>query len=586
MTATTRDPRASVSHPVQPSLLDLGTPLSQVSFCVVDLETTGAGPDAAITEIGAVIVRGGETLGEFQTFVDPRHHIPATISVLTGITDQMVRGAPGIESVLPSFLQFAAGSVLVAHNARFDVGFLKRAAAALDYPWPAFPVVDTMVLARHALLRDEVPNCKLSTLAAHFRTTQQPDHRALSDARATVEVLHGLLERLGSFGVTSLDDLTEFAGRVSPQRRAKRVWAAALPEAPGVYWFWAQSTEPKHPDAAGREILYVGKSGNLRRRVATYFTASESRARMEEMLRVAGGVDHIVCATPLEAEVRELRLIAAHDPRYNRRSRRQDHLSWVKLTRERFPRLSLVRHVHDDGAAYWGPFTQRLVAEQAMQAIHDAWPLRQCSKPLRAGDTGAACALADMQRCLAPCLDPARVEAAYADTVAAVRDAWQTDIRPTLAKVGEHVGSLVRQERFEDAAVLQARLDAYAHATVRWHRLTALSRCPSIVAAERIDDTWHIHVIRHGWLAGAATAPPGTSPLQVARDTQARAATAPPPPAPGLPAGSVEEAERIAAWLERPGVRLMDIEGDWSWPTRVGANPDTWPRLILHAADG
>ena len=110
----------------------LGRPLRDVTFCVVDLETTGgsAAKGSMITEIGAVKVRGGEVLGEFQTLVNPHQAIPAFIAVLTGITDSMVAGSPPIEQVLPQFLEFAAGSVLVAHNAPFDVGFLKHFAAA------------------------------------------------------------------------------------------------------------------------------------------------------------------------------------------------------------------------------------------------------------------------------------------------------------------------------------------------------------------------------------------------------------------------------------------------------------------------
>ncbi|MCL1840745.1 MAG: DEDD exonuclease domain-containing protein, partial [Propionibacteriaceae bacterium] len=527
-------PTPTRGQAVQPSLLDLGVPLAQVEFCVVDLETTGAGADAAITEIGAVRTRGGENLGEFRTFVNPDGHIPAAITVLTGITDAMVADAPPIDAALPSFLQFAAGTVLVAHNARFDVGFLKRASERLGYEWPGFAVVDTMVLARHGLLRDEVPNCKLHTLAAHFHTTQQPDHRALSDARATVEVLYGLLERLGAFGVSTLDDLTAFAGHVSPQRRAKRVWAKDLPQAPGVYWFWVAGTNPKLPDEQGREVLYVGKSGNLHRRVATYFTASETRSRMEEMLRIASGVDHIVCATPLEAEVRELRMIAAHAPRYNRRSRRQDKLWWVKLTSERFPRLSLVRAVHPDDAQYWGPFTARAEAEQAVQAVQDAWPLRQCTKPVPA--RGApSCALAQLNRCLAPCLNPAD-DTSYAAVVERVQQALCDDIRPTLAKVGAHIATLSAQERFEDAEVLRQRLDAYVRAIRRWHRLTALARCPQIVAAEWADNAWQIHVIRYGMLAGAIVSPRGQDPMAAARTAQTLAATVPAPAVAGLPA--------------------------------------------------
>ncbi len=216
----------------QDSFEDLGRELSEVTFCVVDLETTGGSEQDAITEFGAVRVCGGEHLGEFQTLVNPRSHIPPLIAVLTGITNQMVAAAPPLASVLPAFLEFAQGCVLVAHNSPFDVGFLRRGCAELGYRWPGFAVVDTAALARQILLRDEVANCKLSTLSAHFHTQVAPNHRALTDAQATVEVLHGLLERVGNLGVRTIEDLQEFTRKVSAQRRAKRTWATDLPEEP------------------------------------------------------------------------------------------------------------------------------------------------------------------------------------------------------------------------------------------------------------------------------------------------------------------------------------------------------------------
>src|SRR5688572_11817330 len=247
---------------VHTSFEDLGTHLSEVTFCVVDLETTGGAETDAITEFGAVKVRGGEVLGRFQTLVNPKGQIPPLIAVLTGITNAMVADAPPLRQVLPTFLAFAENTVIVAHNAPFDTGFLRRACEALGYPYPKWPVLDTAALARAILLRDEVPNCRLATLAHHFRSGTTPNHRALTDAEATVDVLHGLIERVGNLGVQTIEDLREFTRRVSPQRRAKRTWAHDLPEQPGVYLFVAE-----HDDC--REVLYVGTSRNIRRRVRT-----------------------------------------------------------------------------------------------------------------------------------------------------------------------------------------------------------------------------------------------------------------------------------------------------------------------------
>lgn len=164
--------------------VDPALPLYATTFVVVDLETTGGAPDGGgITEIGAVKVRGGEQLGVLATLVNPGQPIPPFITVLTGITQAMLLPAPPIEQVLPSFLEFIADAVLVAHNAPYDVGFLKAACAKHGYRWPNPRVLDTAALARRVLTRDEVPNRKLGTLAAYFRTTTQPNHRALDDAR-------------------------------------------------------------------------------------------------------------------------------------------------------------------------------------------------------------------------------------------------------------------------------------------------------------------------------------------------------------------------------------------------------------------
>jgi DNA polymerase III subunit epsilon len=541
---------------VQSSFDDLGTPLRDVTFCVVDLETTGGAPGAsAITEIGAVKVRGGQLLGEFQTLVNPAEPIPPFIAVLTGITDLMVASSPRIGSVLPSFLEFARGCVLVAHNAPFDVGFLKHEAQVHGYDWPDLAVVDTALLARRVLSRDDAPNCKLGTLAKLFRATTTPNHRALADARATVDVLHGLFERVGSLGVQTLEDLQTFSARVSPAQRAKRHLAESLPHAPGVYLF---------TDDRG-EVLYVGKSKDLRKRVRSYFTASETRTRIGEMIGIATGVRGIECGTALEAEVRELRLIGEHKPRYNRRSRFPERQQWLKVTVEPFPRLSLVKQVRDDGAGYLGPFSSRKTAERAMAALHEAFPIRQCTDRLSRSPKGSPCVLAEMGRCVAPC-DGRIGVAEYGEFVAALRTALTVDPAPVIQALTTRIDLLSAVERFEDAAVHRDRLGAFVRSSARMQRMAAVTSCAEICAAKRTEDGgWELHVIRHGRLAAAGFSPRGTDPRRYLEMLRASAETVLPGIGP-VASASPEEIEIVLRWLDSPGIRLVEMDGTWICP--------------------
>ena len=573
---TTAAPRvAAPQWESQRSFDELGRALRDVTFCVVDLETTGgsAAAGSMITEVGAVKVRGGEVLGEFQTLVNPHADIPAFIAVLTGISNSMVSDAPAIESVLPTFLEFAAGCVLVAHNAPFDVGFLRHFADQQGRDWPDFEIVDTAVLARRVITRDDAPNCKLASLARCFGATTTPNHRALSDARATVDVLHGLMERIGAQGVHTLEELQTFSAKVRPAQRRKRHLADGLPHSPGVYLFL---------DDAER-VLYVGTSRDLRRRVRSYFTASETRSRMGEMVGLAERVRGIVCATPLEAEVRELRLIAEHKPSYNRRSRFPEKVTFVKLTREVWPRLSLVTRVRDDDADYLGPFGSRRAAEQCLAALHETFPIRQCSDRLARSPSRAACVLAEMGRCLSPC-DGSTDPHTYAAVVRRVRDTLLRDPDDVVDLVNARMSSLAAEERFEEAGVHRDRLASFVRAAARTQRLSSLTRCPQVVAARAEDDgRWAVHVVRHGRLAAAGVIPPGADARTFVDELVALAETVPPPPAtPGpVPSATAAETERVLRWLEQPGVRLVEIDGEWTCPV-AGAGRET-ARLTMPA---
>jgi DNA polymerase-3 subunit epsilon len=195
--------------PVAPPPAATIRPLASEEFVIVDVETTGWLPEeASITEIGAVRIGDGRPPAEFSALINPGRPIPADITALTGITDAMVSQAPPIGAILPGFLAFARGCVLTAHNAPFDIGFLTAACGECRMSWPAFPVLDTAALARSVLDETEVPDCKLATLACFFGARTRPCHRALADAKATADVLQGLLARLVSTGVRTLAEIS------------------------------------------------------------------------------------------------------------------------------------------------------------------------------------------------------------------------------------------------------------------------------------------------------------------------------------------------------------------------------------------
>ncbi|MBX7453174.1 DEDD exonuclease domain-containing protein [Mycolicibacterium sp. 3033] len=537
--------------------------LRETTFVVVDLETTGGRSSGErhdqITEIGAVKVRAGEILGEFATLVDPGRAIPPQIVALTGITTAMVYDAPRIDAVLPAFLEFARGAVLVAHNAGFDIGFLRAAAERSHIPWPKPPVLCTVRLARRVLTRDEAPTVRLSALAQLFGATTTPNHRALADARATVDVLHGLIERVGNQGIQTYTDLRSYLPDVTPAQRRNRRLAASVPHAPGVYLFRGPSDE----------VLYVGTAKDLRRRVNQYFTGADPRTRMKEMASLATGVDHVECAHELEAGVRELRLLAAHAPPYNRRSKFPHRWWWVALTDEAFPRFSAVRSPRSDTAL--GPFRARADALDAAALIARFTGIRTCTKRLsRNAVHGPACPDVEVSPC------PAVRGTGTADYAAAVGAAHALiDGRSggALSAMLAHIDDLAQRHRYETAARMRDRAAAAIDVLWRGQRLRSLSVIGELIAARPDGERgWHLAVIRHGQLAAAGVAPRGVPPMPVVDALCAAAQTVLPSAAPHGGA-LIEEIALIARWLTHPGVRIVRAgsESDAGYCSPIGA---------------
>jgi DNA polymerase III subunit epsilon len=541
-------------------------PLRETTFVVVDLETTGARttasgetPADAITEIGAVKVRGGVVLGEFATLVDPQRSIPPQIVQLTGITSAMVCDAPTIDGVLPMFLEFAGGAVLVAHNAGFDIGFLRAAAQRCGITWPRPQVLCTVRLARRVLSREEAPSVRLAALARLFAVAAQPTHRALDDARATVEVLHALIERVGNQGVHTYADLRSYLPDVTPTQRRKRVLAEGLPHGPGVYLFRGPSAE----------VLYVGTAVDLRRRVSQYFNGADRRGRIKEMVGLAGRIDHVECAHALEAGVRELRMLAAHAPPYNRRSRFPHRWWWVVLSDEAFPRLSVVRSPRHDRAV--GPFRSRTDAAQTAALLARFTGVRTCTTRLgRSALHGPSCPEVEVS----PCPAARGVTASqYATAVARAAALIDGQDNTALAAAVQEVTRLAGLHRYESAARLRDFTATAIETLWRGQRLRALAALPELVAAAPDGQGgYHLCVIRHGQLAAAGAARRGVPPLPVVEAIRAGAQTVIAAPAP-LGGALVEETALIARWLAAPGVRIVRVANvdDAGWTSPLGA---------------
>ena len=452
-----------------------------------------------ITEIGAVKVRGGEVLGEFQTLVNPHAAIPPVHRgahrhhQLDGRLLPADRvGAAGVPRVRPGL---RPGGPQRPVRRRLPPALRRRSRVG---PGPRFEVLDTARLARRVVTRDDAPNCKLSSLAVAFGSTTTPNHRALSDARATVDVLHGLMERLGGLGVHTLEELQTFSSRVSPAVRRKRHLAEHLPHSPGVYLFRdEQRAGPLRRHLAATSAPACAPTSPPRRR----------RSRMGEMVNLAASVTGIECATPLEARVRELRLIAAHKPRYNRRSRHPEKMHWLKLTVEPWPRLSLVRKVAEDGADYLGPFASRRTAEKCLAALHETFPIRQCSDRLPITPTARRASSPRWGAASRPATAASSIDD-YAALVAEVRDSLLRQADEVVEALTAPDGRLADDERFEEAGVHRDRLSAFVRAASRTQRLGSLSSCAELVAARREDDRrWAVHVVRHGRLAAVGRDP-------------------------------------------------------------------------------
>ena len=442
--------------------LTTSIPLHDVEFCIIDLETTGGSHEYhSITEIGAVKYRGGIEIDRFTTLVNPGCAIPPFITVLTGITNTMVATAPPIEDTLQPLLNFIGTSVLVAHNARFDIGFINAALLMHDYEPLPNRVLDTVGLARR-IVGAEVKNCKLSTLASSFNFPHQPSHRAINDVLATGDLLHLLIERAAGFGIFDLDEFAAMSKIWSHPQASKLKLTVDLPRTPGIYLF---------VDNRG-DVLYVGKATNIRSRVRSYFGTADTRRKVGSLLKLMHAIHYVSTPDVLTAEVLELRMISKLRPRYNFAGTRSAKYCYVRLTLgEQWPRLTITTRVTATSTdLYLGPISTRSIAREVVDAIESVVPLRRCTvrmgRNYRAPDDAPMCSAAQLGLAHCPCSGTAD-PTSYALEVQRVVAAMQGNAQPIIDSLTDKMNKHSQAQRFEEAGFVLNRIEALQSVLLR-----------------------------------------------------------------------------------------------------------------------
>jgi len=374
-------------------------PIATAEFVVVDTETNGLGGDACeIVEVGAVLVGGGELHDRWSSLVRTGVPLRRSIKRLTGISQDMIDGAPPLEDVLRVFARTLRGRLLVAHNAPFDRRVLRQGFARIGLDWPEQPVLCTAALARAVLpLQRER---KLGALAEALGIEVEAAHRALPDAETCARVLCALFPRLCANAATVADALALLAPRRARRTRSPKGPALGhrpqldfsdLPRDPGVYLF---------RDVEGR-TLYVGKSVSIRSRARAHFAPSTTVAEWSPHAQV---VDYRRTQSELGALVLENRLIKQLAPPGNTRlTRADDRLVYIRCRLDiPFPILEVSAQPAAGHAVTIGPLRGRKLARELVEQLDSLFGLRHCGRRLPRREYPSA--YGQMGRCLSPCL--------------------------------------------------------------------------------------------------------------------------------------------------------------------------------------
>lgn len=499
----------------------LEAPLAGAEFLAVDTETNGLGGDRCeLTEVGAVLVGGGELHDRWETLVPVRTPLARGIQRFTGISQDMVDAAPPAELTLPELGELLEGRVLVAHSAAFDRRVLAQAFARAGVDWPDPPTVCTVSLARrlHPLARQR----KLRPLAESLGIDVEVSHRALADAETCARVFCALFPRLCAHAGTVGEALALLRSRSTRARRPRsgrtdgggslrgrrkrKIDLSALPDEPGVYLFRNAEGQP----------LYVGKSVTLRRRARAHFAPSSPDTGWIAQVETA---DHRETPSELGALLLEHRLIRELRPPGNVRAKHDDRWVYLRCRLDiPFPILEVAPEPAAGLAVNVGPLLGRHHAAELAEQLTSLFGLRHCGRTLQRRD--APSAYGQMGRCLSPCLgdlDPNLYRRRLDEALALFTGDETGPTGPPTHALLRHLDAQVRaaaaEERFERAAWLRRRRERLAVLLERVGGAVAATHArPRLVLAAHPVQPRYDAV----WLVGGRVA--GWAPLRDAED--------------------------------------------------------------------
>jgi DNA polymerase-3 subunit epsilon len=372
------------------------------ALAFVDLETTGmdAATDA-ITEIGIVRVDASDPSGppavsEWSSLVNPGAPIPPAIQALTGITDAMVRDAPAFAQIADEVRSRTQDAIFVAHNARFDYGFLKHAFAREGQAFTA-RVLCTVKLSRR--LHPDAEQHNLDSVIARHQLPLDGRHRALGDARVLWSFVQALYRDLPEETIAEAAKRILRVPSLPPQLDPNAL--DALPEAPGIYLFYGLNALP----------LYIGKSRNLRERVGAHFSSDYRSATDLRLSAEIRRIEFEETAGEIGALLRESALIKSMLPAHNHALRRKAESGVLELPSEPGPPRYLPATAVEPGvlAGRYGPFSSRRSARETLHALAAEHTL--CLKALGLEKRQGACFARQVRRCAGACVGAESPEA-------------------------------------------------------------------------------------------------------------------------------------------------------------------------------